>query len=320
MKSFFVALSFIFFSFLTPVFGLKLSLRENVTVFEKKARVSDLIFEKYEDKILDIVVVELQKNFYRLTSGELISKLIENGYKDISVSGKETLICYCEESDLNDEKSDGAKIDLFNPTDYLSDYLASLIDKDNFKIKINVLRTEPKIDLENVKSDFNWSLGKFNDGLKDIIELKKAILFIEKKKYTVYLDVNIFGDVYISKKSFLENDFFNKDNFIRKNIDISIFKDSDTIVFDIDKVTNSRFVKAIGAGEVLKRTNIKKIPLVVKDEDLKLKIKRSNIAVEIKCKSLQDGYENEKIKIKLDNGREKIGLLRKDNGEIYVEI
>ncbi|HOV15833.1 MAG TPA: flagella basal body P-ring formation protein FlgA, partial [Spirochaetota bacterium] len=111
-----------------------------------------------------------------------------------------------------------------------------------------------------------------------------------------------------------------KTNFIKKYLDISIFKESDSIVFDIDKVPNSKFIKSIGTGEVLKWTNIKKIPLVVKEEDLKLKIIRNSITVEINCKSMQDGYENEKIKIKLSNGRERMGLLKKDNGEIYVEI
>ena len=207
-----------------------------------------------------------------------------------------------------------------NPINFLINYLSSLIDKEKFKIDVNVVKTEPKIDLETINTNFNWELGKFNNGLKDIIELKKAILFIDKKKHNVTLDINIFTDVYMSKKSFLENDFFSRDNFIKKYLDISIFKDSDSIVFDIDKVSNSKFVKSIGTGEVLKWTNIKKIPLIVKDEDLKLKIERNSITVEINCKSMQDGYENEKIKIKLSNGRERIGLLKKSDGEVYVEI
>ncbi len=319
MKSFFV-ISFLFlFSFFTPIYGLELSLRERVVTSHTTVKVSDLIYENVKDSIGDITIVTLDRDSYKLKSEALLAKLLENGINDITISGKESLIYLIDDNAYKDNTD--SDIDPPNtPVTFLKEYLSNLVDKEKFKIDVNITKVEPKIDLENVKSKWNWELGKFQNGLKDIVLLKKATLVIDKKKYNVTLETNVFTDVFISKKSFLDGDFFNRDNFLKKHLDISIFKDSETIVFDIDKVANSRFVKSIGTGEVLKWTNIKKIPLVVKDEELKLKIVRNNITVLINCKSMNDGYENEKIKVKLQNGREKVGLLKKENGEVYVEI
>lgn len=317
MKQLFVFLFLL--TFFTPVFGLKLSLKENAMVCNRIVKVSDLVFEETDKELGSIVVLELKNDYYKLKNNELLSKLILNGYKDIIISGKESIIVY--EDNESEQTNDILDIEENNNSiTFLRDYLTSIIDKDNFKININILKTEPKIELEEVKENYNWELDKFKNGLKDIIELKKCIIVVDKKKYYVTLDINIYTDIYISKKSFLENDFFNKDNFIKKYLDISIFKDSDQLVFDIEKACNSKFIKEIGTGEALKWSYIKKIPLIVKDEEIKMKIERNNIMIQIKCTALQDGYENEKIKVKLINGKEKIGILKKINGENYVEI
>ncbi|HOV14029.1 MAG TPA: hypothetical protein PK771_07075, partial [Spirochaetota bacterium] len=213
MKSFFVVILFyISFSSLTPIFGLKLSLKENVTISQKSVKVSDLVYEKVEIEIGNITILELNNNYYKLKSSELLNKLIENGYKDITISGKESIIYY-NENPLSENKELSDDIEnILNPVTFLTQYLSGLIDKEKFKININITKVEPKIDLESVNSNFNWELGKFTNGLKDIIELKKAIIFIDKKRYNVSLDINILTNVYMSKKSFLENDFFNKTN------------------------------------------------------------------------------------------------------------
>ena len=179
MKSFFV-ISFLFlFSFFTPIYGLELSLRERVVTSHTTVKVSDLIYENVKDSIGDITIVTLDRDSYKLKSEALLAKLLENGINDITISGKESLIYLIDDNAYKDSANND--IDAPNtPVTFLKEYLSNLVDKDKFKIDVNITKVEPKIDLENVKSKWNWELDKFQNGLKDIVLLKKAILIIDK--------------------------------------------------------------------------------------------------------------------------------------------
>jgi len=134
------------------------------------------------------------------------------------------------------------------------------------------------------------------------------------------LNINLYGNVYISKKNFFKEEIFKKDNFIKKYVDISTYKDPENIVFNIDKIQNSKFINNIGGGEVLRWKDLSQIPLLIKNENTKAILKKGNFEIILPCIVLNDSYENQKVKIKLKNGKELIGTLKNQDGENYVEL
>jgi flagella basal body P-ring formation protein FlgA len=319
MKKIFFTIIFIFI--LTSVFSLRLSLKDEVIIYKNNLKISDLIKENVSDDIGKIEIGEIKFFPYKLKNNDILKKFFENGFFDITLSGEESIIYLLNEDSkkyLDENQQVESKIQ--NPIDFLEEYLSKYIDKNKFKIKINLTKIEPFLDIENLNEEYKWELNKMKFGLKDIADLKKLDLNVGKRKYDVNIDVNIYADVFFSKQSFLKDDIVYPVHFIAKNIDITAFRDAEQLVFDVEKASNSKFITNIGTGEVLKWSVLKKIPLVVRDQGLKIKIDKAGMNISINCVAVSDAYENEKIKVKLNNGKEKIGVLRKNNGECYVEL
>ncbi|HQJ05880.1 MAG TPA: flagella basal body P-ring formation protein FlgA, partial [Spirochaetota bacterium] len=220
----------------------------------------------------------------------------------------------------NESASDRVSETNTTPVKFLENYLADYIDSPNMKLSVSINKVSKNFDLNSIKGDYKWEIDKLKKGLADIINLKKVFINADKSRYLVELEVSVIADVYISKKSFVSGDYINKDLFIKKTVDIAAYSNGEQLVFDINKADKSKFVKDFGAGEVLRWSSIKKIPLVVKGEELKVVIKKNRTTVTIFCESMQDAYENEKIRVKLANKKEKIGILRERDGDKYVEI
>ena len=309
---------FILFLFEFSIYSLDITLKEKVFVIDKNLYLKDIVFEKLPSNLENIIIYNKYNFKNRIKNNELLKLLISQNVNNINLSGKETFIEIVEDGDVTEDRVEENEKE--TPIAFLEEYLSNYVDKERFKIKITLIKTEPQIDLNNFDSVYNWEINKLNYGLKDIANLKRIPLIVGDKKYFVNIDVNIFADVWISKQSFLKDDFLKKDEFYTKNLDITAYKEIDNLVFEIIKAENTKFIAGIGTGEILRWNVLKKIPSIIKDENLKLIIKRKNIEVTIPCVSLSDAYENEKIKVKLINGKEKIGILRKNNGELYVEI
>lgn len=312
----------IFLSILTfSLFSINITMKESVVIDKDFVTLKDVANEDISDTKYDIVLAEnIEKNFI-LSNKDALTKLVENNIFDASIFGKQTVIALKKNQlKYNESASDKVSETVTTPVKFLENYLSDYIDSPNMKLSISINKVSKNFDLNSIKGDYKWEIDKLKKGLSDIINLKKVFINVDKARYLVELEVSVVTDIFISKKSFISGDYINKDFFIKKSVDIATYSDGDLLVFDINKADKSKFVKDFGAGEVLRWSGIKKIPLVVKGEELKIIIKKNRTTITIPCESMQDAYENEKIKVKLANKKEKIGILKERDGDRYVEI
>ena len=187
-------------------------------------------------------------------------------------------------------------------------------------MNITLLDIKPFINLQNINKNFRWELDKIKYGLKDLEKLNNFTLIVDDKKYIVKLQVDIYTDILIAKQGFIRGDYFKLEGFNKKNVDITSIEKIDTIVFNINDLKNTQFIKNIGTGEILRWTSLKTNPPVKKGDAINLVYKKNNIEIILPCILLLDGYENQKIKVKLNNGNEKSGTLKCKKGIYYVEV
>lgn len=303
------------------LFSINITMKENIVIDKNSLTLQDIANEDISDTKYDIVLAEkIEKNFI-LSNKDALTKLVENNIFDASIFGKQTVIALKKNQlKYNESASDKVSETVTTPVKFLENYLSDYIDSPNMKLSISINKVSKNFDLNGIKGDYKWEIDKLKKGLSDIINLKKVFINVDKARYLVELEVSVITDIFISKKSFISGDYINKDFFIKKSVDIATYSNGELLVFDINKADKSKFVKDFGAGEVLRWSALKKIPLVVKGEELKIIINKNRTTITIPCESMQDAYENEKIKVKLANKKEKIGILKERDGDRYVEI
>lgn len=311
----FLALSLMIFTNLHP---LEMSLKNRISVNDGRIKISDIIYESVPPEIGGITVADIGHFPYRLDNDEIADKLVEKGYKDLVIKGKE-IIVYKEETVSKDADEETVKSGK-NAIRFLEDSLSQYIDRNKYAIKIKSTGARPDIDPENIDENFVWELDKFSYGLKDIASIKNLFLKVGDKRYDVDLDVNIKANVWLSKRSFKKDDLFRNDSFYDRNVDITLYKNPEDVIIDVGRADDTRFSRDLGTGEVLRWSSLVKNPLVVKDQNVRIIVEKNGFRITINCVALNDGFENEKLKVRLENGTEKTGILRKTNGECYVEI
>ena len=167
----------------------------------------------------------------------------------------------------------------------------------------------PALNIDELKNDFNWEYPKINNILTDINKIKNIQLFSNNQKYNVNVDIKIFAGVWSALNTVLKNESLITDSFSKTYTEITNFKNIDDIVFDPIKAKNSMFTTTLNKGEVLRWSNLKKTPVIKKGDFIKYVLRRGDIEVIINCIASQDGFENEKMKVKLANGKELSGIL-----------
>jgi flagella basal body P-ring formation protein FlgA len=283
-------------------------------------KLSDVINESIPAEIGNILLADLTSFPYKINNDEIVAKLIERGYKDLIVKGKEVIIYKMTNEENSGKETAEIKKSGKNAVGFLEEQLSSYLDKSKYRIKINVTGASPSLDMDSISDDFIWELNKFNYGLKDIAGIKSLVLKSDDKKYDVDIDVNIYANVFLARRSFKKGEPFKNDFFYAKNVDITLYKDPEDIVLDPGKAYDSKFSVPVGSGEVLRWSSLSKTPLVVKEQNLKILINKNGFRITVNCIAMSDCFENEKLKVKLENGREKTGVLKRIDGECYVEL
>ncbi len=327
-KSFII---FILIIIIFKIYSYNIKLKEKVLIKNNTIKISDIIEETNISELnsINFITIETIDKFpYKIYNNEVTNFLLSHGFYDITITGNSTTV-YIDSDKKSSDNKNKTNENLINkfsdninyhPIIFLENYLNSVFNDKNLNIKIDLIKIEPEINLEDINTDYNWELKKLDYGLKDFEKIKRIPIFINNKKYISTINIKIFSDVLISKKNFLKDDYFDINGFYKNNIDITIFKNIDTIVTDFLNLDKTQFIKNSSLGEILRWSNIKKIPLVKQGELINLTIKRKNLEINIQCTLLEDGFENKKVKVKLNNGNEKFGILKINQGKCYVEI
>lgn len=302
------------------VFAETFSLRDRITVAAgSDIYLSDVVFENVPaDR--DLCIKSNNYESDRITISRIIECFVNNDIYDITVFGTD---CYvCVENNAKDMSfgmrkdmsfdSDSFTCDAVNipPTRMLNNYLSNYVDN-NIDLKISVQKVVPPIELDEV-SDYKWELNKIKTSLSDIVNLKRLGIIINDKRYTVFVNVQAYADVYIANKPHYAGECLSQSNWLKKNVDISLYKDCVGIVTDIGKAVNSFLKENVNVGDVLRWSSVNQIPFVYKGESLTAINNQGNIKLSLPCTALKDSYINEKIKVKLYNGNEIVGILNSD--------
>ncbi|MBN2546142.1 MAG: flagellar basal body P-ring formation protein FlgA [Spirochaetes bacterium] len=289
--------------------SVTLILKDNVIIEANKIMLNDIVKNnKYLDNIL---IKETNSCPIILFSNEIIDILFKNNIYDTVIIGNSVKI-NSHNRKLSDQKN-------FNFINQLESIISNYINSNNFKIKIDLLKISPDIDI-NLIDESIWILEQINYDLEKIADLKSVKLTYNNKIYDVLIKIHIFSNIYISKKNLLKNEIINPYDFYIKNIDITNLKSIKDIVTDINETTNYQIIKEINPTDFLRWSNLKKTALIKNGDDLTLLLNKDMIEVKIPCIALTDGYNGQKMKVRLKNGNERIGKLKKIEGKFYVEI
>ncbi len=314
----YIVIFFIFISLYS--FSHTFVLKEKVFIDKNTINLQDIILNELPDDIPNFKITDIDKNTITISSNKILKSLFNKSLFDVTLIGENTTIFFQEK--INKNSNQNKEINLYknDPLEYLEEYFESFLDKNIFTVKIVLKKIDPEINVKIIRNNFNWKLNKSYYNLSDLKKLKKLILVIDDNNYNATIEVKIYSNIWNAKQSFQKGESLNKEGFLKNNVDITKIDNFDNLVFDIKNATNSIFTTNISPGEILRWKYIKKNPIAVKGESLNAVLLKNQIEIILPCVMLYNGYENDKVKVKLTNGKEIIGTLRNNNGEIYIEI
>lgn len=314
----YISIIFIFITLYS--FSHTFVLKEKIYTNKNTINLQDIILNDLPDDMPNINIADLDENSIILTSSKILELLFNKSIFDIVLIGENINIIFQQETLENSSQNKEVFIYKNDPLEYLEGYFESFLDKNIFTVKIELKKIEPEINIKIIRNNFNWKLSKSYYNLTDLKKLKKLILVIDDNIYNATIEIKIFSNIWNAKQSFQKGDSFSKDGFLKNHLDITKIDNFENLVFNIENANNSIFTTNISHGEILTWKNLKKNPDVLKGESINAVLTRNQIEIILPCVMLIDGYKNDKVKVKLINGKEIIGTLRNNNGEKYIEI
>ncbi len=313
--------SVIFFVFVNIyLFPYTLVLKENIVTNNSKVMLQDIILNKLPPDIPNTLIIDLKKSNINISANKILEILFSNSIYNINLIGEYTQINL--ENDIQNEENAIVELnsEKKDPLGYLEEYFESFFENNNFTFQIDLLKIEPEMNIKMIKNDYKWELNKSYYNLNELKKIKNIPLIIDGNKYQTTLSIKIFSNIWTAKQAFNKNDSLKEEGFLLNYIDITKLDNIDAIVFDINRAKYSTFISNINTGEILKWTQLKTKPSVTKGESIKAILKKNPFEIILPCIVINDGHEDDKIKVKLINGKEIFGILRNNKGEVYLEI
>lgn len=311
---------FLLFLNLFSLVSNTLTLKEKIFTTKNIIKLSDIVKE-FDSSVPDMEILKINQFPYRINSSYVLTLLQNNDIFDVILIGDSTIVFYQDkevDKDIENNVCDENNCNI--PLKTLEDHIRSFINIKDYNLRLSLIDIKPFIDLNNINKNFRWELDKIKYGLKDIEKSNNFTLIVDDKKYKATVQIDIFTDILIAKQGFIKGDYFKLDRFYKKNVDVTSIDKIDSIAFNITDLKNTQFTKDIGVGEILRWSSLKINPTVKKGENINLVYKKNNIEIVLPSILLLDGYENQKVKVKLINGNEKSGTLKCTEGTYYVEI
>ena len=318
----------VFFLIIIDIYcgAVTLSLRESVLL----PRGSDILLS---DVVLENICcdenVVIRRNVTsgksRLRSSDILSALGENGIYDISLFGSEVMVYAAGSEDDSDHNGVMYPTTAHNDNPALSGilsaqsrfdisavaelerYLSQYIDG-VYTLTVTVNRVTPPVDLHSL-SDYKWELPKIKSGLSDIVNLKKLTITSAGRRYSVYTDMTVQGDIYMAERQHRSGERLSKTGWTKKSVDVSLYRDCEHIVTSMP-LGQWSLTENVEPGQILKWTSLSAVPLVRKGEPLTAVSQHGQITLNLPCTAVSDGYQGEPLRITLANGNEKTGILQ----------
>lgn len=291
----------------------EIKLKKEAYVNINKIFLSD-IAEDY-DNLPDIVIKENINFPYVIYADEVLKTLIKKSYSNIFLIGDFTVV---NKNDYQQKKYTETKT---NARNELENYIKNFFSFNNFTVKIDIISIEPYLDIDELKNDFYWEIKSDEYSIKKLTSLKKGTLIYKSKKYNVSFKINLIADILISKNRIEKNSIIQKKDFITKAINLSNINNPENIILNIDQIKDNFVSKeTIYPGDILKYSQIKRKLDIQKGEKIICLYENDFFKLQQQGIVLIDGYLNEKIKVKLENGKEISAILKNINGVLYAKV
>ncbi len=85
---------------------------------------------------------------------------------------------------------------------------------------------------------------------------------------------------------------------------------------DLEDILNYKATKPITKGEILRKSYLKKTPVIKRGDEVRVLYKRGNIEILLRAKALENGYVGSKVRLKLDNGKVIRGRVNADGSVV----
>ncbi|MCG8572962.1 MAG: flagellar basal body P-ring formation chaperone FlgA [Spirochaetes bacterium] len=315
MKNLYLLVEIFLISFI--ICPVTLTLSNRVVLNSRYIYLQDIVEENLPPSVKNIPIIKLNGKTQIISGKKILSILYSHQMTDVSIVGQDVKVYH---KDYQPEK---IKNSFFLSSDPISDLerkINSYLDDAVYEFQITNYKMVPEINLKEISQDYQWKMNPLVKGLPDILKLKNLTLQYQNQNYQVQIESVITGNVWFAQQSLKTNTTIAEEQFYYRKLDIKQFKDSATLVMDIEQAKNSQVIKNLKNGQVLRWSDLKKMPIVKRGENLSIKMHRPHFDITIPCQALEDGNLNEKIKVKLPNGKVMLGTVKKEQGALYVEI
>lgn len=321
MKRYFFSIFYYLIAF--QLLGLTLTLKEEVVTGTREITLQSVVEEKVDPSFGEIIIKELKKSKDMITSLEILDVLYKNEIRSVNLIGYGTVIMteeYIKENrpEQKNTKNEGLKNS--GPIAVLEEHFLSFLDSSLFKVGINPRSVSPQVSLDTIKDDYTWEFKKLSYGLKDMENIKELDLVHKGRRYRVKFDLHIYATIYLTGQNVQKGLLVDPGYFYKKDIDITAFRNIDSLVFDINKVQNTKVISSLGTGHILRWSDIEKIPALINGEKTDIKVVNSDFSIVLKGTVMQKGFLNEKVRVKLDNGNILHGIVKSQGEDFYVEV
>ncbi len=295
---------------------LSLTLKPRLTIeANQNLLLQDVVVENVETPLASLVVIKNIAAATKVLPSDVVKLLEANLDSQVSILGD-----YCVVYIKKDDNTMTLPAKEMGAIAELKSYLQSYLDPNLFDLELKVIDTKPPVDISRLAKGVRWQLPVVDDVLSDIDRFRRLTIINENNRVLVSLDIKLHSYIYQSKVKQKKDDLLKVNNFTRSRCDITMLKDRESLVFDIDKVSGSLLKKSIGVGAFLRADSLSKIPDVIKGDSVVVKMKRSGMKLELTSKALSSSRIGKRITVITSTKKRVSGILRKQNEQLYVEV
>ncbi len=306
------------------IYSNELILKKEVFLNRDTIFLSDLITVPLSNS--DIIITDNSAFPLRVTNGQLIDLLLENGLRGFTVSGTQCLIYRIEEKNpvSTDNNYNNNLIKKNSKLEELiSMQLSKYINNRSIELSVAIVGNTDLIDLNYNNGDL-IEIKKIENGLKDIGNLDKVKLIRGNDRIDLKINITLMGNILVAKKMVRKNGLIENEDFTKKMVDITGLTEIDSIVITEDFITDKilRFVsvKKIKSGEILRWTNIKKLPIIDKGTVITAIFNRNGIEIVQDATVIEPLFEGNRITIGLKSKAVVEGTFMNGENGNYVKI
>ena len=229
------------------VYAEGFSLKPYVQIENSMVTFGSLIDKKLDPEVAGIIIYQGKENEEIMLKADVIlTKLEQAGVFNVSLSGKHSIVqigqphMQKEQKEMNEPE---------NALDYLKKHLYSFVDKDKYRIELNILNINPQFDLEQPFEQVEWLLPPIKNGLSDLRKFENIRIKSKNKTSQVRLKISLYANVFIIKEIHGKDEIIRGTHFKQQEMDLMTVGGFENIVVTLG---DYQYAKAVNPGDILR--------------------------------------------------------------------